>query len=51
MSAYQFGYVTEDGKFYRRTVEAETLEAAVEMQQGERPNCEIVSVVQLGYIG
>lgn len=48
MQRWSFGYYTKEGHYYRRTVEAPSLDAAVAKMKDERPDVEIVSVNQTG---
>lgn len=47
MERWQFGYYDKDGNFFRRTIEAESLEAAIEQLLQDRPGIEITSTVQV----
>lgn len=46
MQSWSFGYVNAEGQFYRRTVEAATLDEAIDKMAEERPGVQIVSVTR-----
>lgn len=46
MRRFQFGYV-RNGQFYRKTVEAQDLDVAIEKFFEEHPGAEVVSSVEV----